>query len=578
MTTLSSYDLAEVLTRKFAVSMENENEIEISADEVIINQTQTTDSEIEELAEEATVFNEASDNLDDIDNTSEALESLIYSMESSILTGGYDVRNAQIANIALESIATQYNIDSDYLTFGLEEVSEDGEAETKSAIGKAKQMLGALKNNTSALLNKMYTSAMAALGSTSALSEKLIVKASQLKNNVNTDNGGKNSVKLPKSVKRKLTVDGTTVLSPEKYLQELKRLTAKYNSVVKVYADTDVLAKFSQDVVAGMNNGSIQTGSKKAIITAVREISSDINKKVGSKKGTEELTSDPYLGGATIHAKKPTVAAVQKALTVQSGDNTVSQEGVKGFAVSSLKLSIGSFMTMSGLTGLTLSTAMYSVAQFSGVTNAVLAAAGIQLTVAALPLTITAVVLAVISAYGIKKGMDMLTGNWQSYKDEINKAIAKFASIFKKNTEEASEAATEFSLVNTGASMEADEAATEVSSLSANQVKAVADIILGTSTTTKTMKAQLNKRKAIIKDINAISKNLSKAEESNVQASKAASTFIRRYIKETIKFEMQLTNYTVSIMKAALAYAEASNGATEKKEVSTESLDSKKNW
>lgn len=561
MTTLSSYDLAEVLTRKFAVSMENENEIEISADEVIINQTQTTDSEIEELAEEATVFNEASDNLDDIDNTSEALESLIYSMESSILTGGYDVRNAQIANIALESIATQYNIDSDYLTFGLEEVSEDGEAETKSAIGKAKQMLGALKNNTSALLNKMYTSAMAALGSTSALSEKLIVKASQLKNNVNTDNGGKNNVKLPKSVKRKLTVDGTTVLSPEKYLQELKRLTAKYNSVVKVYADTDVLAKFSQDVVAGMNNGSIQTGSKKAIITAVREISSDINKKVASKKDTEELTSDPYLGGATIHAKKPTVAAVQKALTTQSGDNTVSQEGVGAFMMSGLKMSIGSYMATIGISGLTLSAKMFSVVAFNGATTAALTAAGIQFTVGALPLTIIAVILAVISTYGLKKGMDMLTGNWQSYKDEINKAIAKFASMFKKNTEEASEVATEFSLVNTGASMEADEAATEVSSLSANQVKTVADIILGTSTTTKTMKAQLNKRKAVVKDIDAITKNLSKADESNVQASKAASTFIRRYIKETIKFEMQLTNYTVSIMKAALAYAEASNGA-----------------
>ena len=561
MTTLSSYDLAEVLNRKFAVSMENENEIEISADEVIINQTQTTDSEIEELAEEATVFNEASDNLDDIDNTSEALESLIYSMESSILTGGYDVRAAQIANIALESIASQYNIDSDYLTFGLEEVSEDGEAETKSAIGKAKQMLGALKNNTSALLNKMYTSAMAALGSTSALSEKLIVKASQLKNNVNTDNGGNNSVKLPKSVKRKLTVDGTTVLSPDKYLQELKRLTAKYNSVVKVYADTDVLAKFSQDVVAGMNNGSIQTGSKKAIITAVREISSDINKKVGSKKGTEELTSDPYLGGATIHAKKPTVAAVQKALTVQSGDNTVSQEGVGTFVASGLKMSIGSYMATIGISGLTLSAKMFSVVAFKGATTAALTAAGINLTVGALPLTILAVILAVISTYGFKKGMDMLTGNWQSFKDEINKAIAKFASMFKKNTEEASEAATEFSLVNTGASMEADEAATEVSSLSANQVKTVADIILGTSTTTKTMKAQLNKRKAVVKDIDAITKNLSKADESNVQASKAASAFIRRYIKETIKFEMQLTNYTVSIMKAALAYAEASNGA-----------------
>ena len=107
MTKLTSYDLQQVISKKFVPSFESEQEIEIETDEVVINQIQTTDSEIEELAEESAIVTETSDNLDDVDNTTETLESLIYSMESSILTGGFDVRNAQIANIALESIASQ---------------------------------------------------------------------------------------------------------------------------------------------------------------------------------------------------------------------------------------------------------------------------------------------------------------------------------------------------------------------------------------------------------------------------------------------------------------------------------------
>ena len=568
MTKLTSYDLQQVISKKFVPSLESEQEIEIETDEVVINQIQTTDSEIEELAEESAIVTETSDNLDDVDNTTETLESLIYSMESSILTGGFDVRNAQIANIALESIASQYDIDSSYLTFGMEEVGEDGEAETKSTIDKAKSMLRALKDNASALLSKMYAATLAALGSTTALSEKLIAKAIQLKSNIDNQNKGGNPVKLAKSVKRKLTVDGKTVLAPDKYLSELKRLTSKYNSVVKVYADNDVLAKFTQDVVKGMAGSDKQTASAKAILATVRELSSGITKKLPSKDGIEEAVSEAYLGGARVHMVKPTVAAVQKALTVEATKNNVSQEGVGRLLKASTKVAGGAILAVTSGVGVGISsivTAAGIKTIFGGASIAAVAAkAGVSFgavlggTVA---VTLLFVLFAVLWFYGLKKGLKMIGSGWAEYIEEIKKAVEAFKGIFKKSTEDAAEVATEFELETSSVSMEADEATTAVSSLSANQIKMTSDIIIDTAATTRTMKGQLAKRKAIIKEMEAITKALATAEGSNSEATKAASAFIKRYIKQTIKFETQLAAYTVGVMKAALAYAEASNGA-----------------
>lgn len=568
MTKLTSYDLQQVISKKFVPSLESEQEIEIETEEVVINQIQTTDSEIEELAEDTASAVEASDNIDDVENTTETLESLIYSMESSILTGGFDVRNAQIANIALESIATQYDIDSSYLTFGMEEVGEDGEAATKSTIDKAKSMLGALKDNASALLTKMYGATLAALGSSAALSEKLIAKAIQLKGSVDAQNKGGNAVSLSKSVKRKLTTDGSTVLAPDKYLNELKRLTSKYNSVVKVYADTDVLSTFAQDVVKGLSGSDKQTASAKAIAASVRQLSSDINKKVPSKDGVEEAVSEPYLGGARIHMAKPTVAAVKQALTTESKESEVSQEGIVALYKASYKVTLGSVLTVLGISGTAIASAGAlgtTKLLFNGAFIAdVVAKLGISVLGAVsstLVVTLICIAFAVLWYYGAKKGIKMIGEGWKDYIEEIKKAVTAFKGIFNKTTEEASAVATEFELDSTGVSMEADDAASSVNSLNANQVKSVSDIIINTSATTKTMKAQLAKRKAIIKDIETITKELAKAEGSNSVAAKAASTFVKRYIKQTIKFEMQLTNYTVGVMKAALAYAEASNGA-----------------
>lgn len=557
MTKLTSYDLQQVISKKFVPSLESEQEIEIETDEVVINQIQTTDSEIEELAEDTASAVEASDNIDDVENTTETLESLIYSMESSILTGGFDVRNAQIANIALESIATQYDIDSSYLTFGMEEVGEDGEAETKSTIDKAKSMLSALKDNASALLNKMYNSALSALGNTTALSEKLIVKASQIKSSVDASNKGNVDVKLPKSVKRRLTLDGKTILPQDQYLNELKRLTAKYNSAVKVYADSNVLSEFSKEVLKGASGSDANPVAKKAMSNVVRELSSGVSKRVKSTDNTEEFVSDVYLGGARIHMLKPTAKAVQQALTAKE---EVSQEGWRAAGAATTKFDAGLLLTTLGLAGMGIGVTISTV--FGGLTIAALAkSVGFSIALGLGQISLVFAIVAVLSYYGAKKGLKMMGEGWKEWSAEIKKAIEALKARFTKVSSEATEVGTTFELETSTSSMEAEEVETSVQSLNANQVKAVTDIVLNTANTTKTMKAELNKRKALIKDMDTLTKEMAKAEGNNSALTSAANTFIKRYIKETIKFEMQLASHTVGVMKAALAYAEASNGA-----------------
>ena len=557
MSIITNYDLQQRISRRFVPSLESEQEIEIETDEVIINQIQTTDVEVEEMAEEAAVVNESSDNLDAIETTTETLESLIHSMQSSVLTGGFDTRNAQLANIALESIAKQYDIDSNYLTFGLEEVGEDGEAETKSTIDKAKAMLGALKDNASALISKMYGSALAVLGSTTALSEKLLAKASQLKASLNGSNTGSGSVKLPKSVKRRLTLDGKTVLPQDKYLSELKRLTAKYNSAVKVYADSNVLSQFSQEVLKGASGSDVNPVAKNAMTAVVRELSSGITKRVKSTDNTEEFVSDAYLGGARIHMLKPTAKAVQEALTSKE---SVSQEGFREALNATRKFDAGLVLAVLGLAGLGVSS--YVAGIFGGATIILVAeAAGFGAILATGVITLSFVAIAVLSYYGIKKGLQMMGEGWKEWLPELKKAVEALKARFAKLTSETTEAGTTFELETSTTSMEANEVETDVQSLNSNQVKSVADIVLNTATTTKTMKAELNKRKSLIKDMDTIAKEMAKAEGSNSPLTAAANAFIKRYIKETIKFEMQFTTYTVGVMKAALAYAEASNAA-----------------
>ena len=570
MTTLTSYDLQRLVANKFVPSMESEQEIEIQTEEVVINQITSIDTEVEEVAEDTATAIDALEKHDDIENTEATLESLIASMESSILTGGYDVRSASIANIALESIANQYRIDTPLLTFGLEASAEDGEAETKSTIAKAKDMLGALKENAGVLINKMYNAAAAALGSTVALSEKLLAKAAQISASINATNKGGATVRLSKGIVRKLTLDGRTVLTADKYLAELKRLTDKYNEVVKIYADSDVLSAFSDDVMKGMSTGKPQTRSNAAIMSVVKAISSDIKKPLKSVSGVDEATSDVYLGGARITLRRPTMASFRSALLKSSSNEAISQEAMPPI----VRKVVGGMLTAFGFLGVLFFSynAGYNIGTAIVLILSGFGALGMAFTLAGL----ICFAIAVITGYGYEKGLEMLKDP-ENNAEELKKVGNDVINKMDKHAQIASTLSTEFDMETI--SLEADDSVVnQVPALNAKQIKTLTGIIINTAGTTRTMKAELQKRKTLSKSIDSISNKMQSTEGTDAaKGTKEARKFINSFIKNTIKFEMQLTTYTLAVMKAALAYAEASNNATGKEEASTESLDSKKN-
>lgn len=579
--TLSSYDLTQIINKRFVPSLESEQEIEIETDQVIINQVSTVDDELESLNDETSEAKEAASNYDAVVETTETLESLIYSMESSVLIGGFDVKTASVANIALESIATRFDIDANQISFGLEATMENGEAETKSTIDKAKTMLGALKDNAGALINKMYTAAAAALGSTAALSEKLLQVASRIRSNINSANKGGVPVSLPKSVKRKLTLDGVTVLPADKYVMELKRLVAKYNDVVKVYADTNVLSAFSQDILNGMAGKTGQVASQKAIINTVNVIASDIKRKQDTTDGMEAATSDAYLGGARITLTRPTAQMVYEALFPKTSTTTVSQEA-KGKPIrGAVKVAFGAILYTLGLSGFV--SASLSLGHYLAVLIGTLLKDAFAVQLAekigiTLPMLAGISVLNIIIIFAIAlaftKGMEasvrLIKSGGKDLRPEIMSAVNKLKNATSSKSKEAAYASTEFSLDTTNVSNEAEQDATTVNSLSASQIKTVTDIISNTAATTKTMKAELAKRKSVAASIDKIAKGMvDKEDGKSNEATTAARLFIKKYIKQTTMFEMQLTSYTVGVMKAALAYAEASNNATAPTETNT---------
>lgn len=561
--TISAYELNQALSKSFKVSFESEQDIEIETDTVVINSASTVDGELEELTEDVAVVNTTADSMDDVDDAVESLESLIVAMESSVLTGGFDKRSATLANLSLESITNRFGLESNILSFGMEAVEDDAEAETKSSISKAKQMIGALKSNTGALVNKMYMAAASALNNTTALSAKLVANATALKNNINAQNTGNNAVTLSRGVKRRLTIDGTTVLKPDEYVKELKRLVDKYNNTVKVYADGNVLTGFVTDVAASVTKYDGEPSSKKSIVNAVKSISEGMTAKTKSPDDVEAAKSAPYLGGATLALKRPSRKAVEDAL-FGSEVTSVSQEGIGRATAGAVQTVLGALLFTGSLVlcfknGTVIGSSIFKIVNG----NIIGGMAGVGV----------GIVVMYLLDYGVNKGMSMMASGATKSVDEINKLRAMSKSKLSSNVDDAVALTTEFTVESTSVSTESDETVS-VTSLSAKQVAEVATIVQQTAATTQTMKAQLNKRKALMKQIELITKEMNNTGDETTVISTSAHAFVKQFIKQTIKFEMDLTSYSVGVMKAALAYAEASN--TSSAAASTDDSDEKK--
>lgn len=543
MSQLNSYDLTQTIGRHFKVSMESEQEIEISTDTVVINQELTTGDEVEAVAEDTAALVEVDGQLDDVEEASATLESLIASMESSILRGGFDKTNATLANIALESVATRFDFDAAMLSFGMEAVEDDAEAETKSTMGKAKEMLSVLKTNTGALISKIYRVAAGALGNNAAMSATLIAEAAKIKSNIDNSNKGGEILHLNQKIGSKLSLGDSKPLSPDNYVREFKRVVDKYNTVVKTYADTNALSGFVTDLVKGMGGSEAQPASAKAIMSAVNSLNEGISIAAKGDDATEVKQSAPYLGGMVITATRPSMKTVEEALSNAVKKSQVSQEHIGHFIGGMIQVVVGGAIFTMGSIGMLGGTVL---------------AAGV---LSSVPLAMAGVAIATLSFFGARAGARIIVNGFDQQTGEINKAVDAVTgkmSFAKKFTAVAN---TNFSVGIPGYGNEAAEVVFKATSLSPKQIADVASIVQNTAQTTATMKAEIAKRKAIIKQVDMVTKQLANDKENNAPLQKAAASFVKQFIRQTIKFEMDMTTYALSVMKSGLTYANVSNSS-----------------
>ena len=543
MSQLSNYDLSLSLKNHFKVSLESEQEVEITTDQVIINQELTV-THADDLAEDKAAFVEAEHNLDATEQAEVTLESLIASMESSVLRGGFDKTNAALANIAMESIAMRFDFNAQMLAFGMEAVEDDAEAETKSTIGKAKEMLSVLKTNTGALIDKIYQVAAGALGNNVALSKTLIATAAQLKANIDKTNKGGEILHLNQKFGKRISLGDGKVLPPEVFVKEFKRAIDKYNTVVKTYSDTTVLAKFINDTVKNAGDKPGEPESMKSIVALATRLGEDITVVASNTDGTEVKKSAPYLGGMVITATRPTLKTVEEALSFAVSKPAVSQEGIGTFVKGGAQILWGSLVFTCGLTIL----AHASVGAVVSVTSS-------------LPVSLLGIGIAVLAFYGARMGAQIINKGFDNQAAEVGKAIDAISSKVKSIYQSIVHANTRFEVNESGVSMEATEVPFKALSLSPNQILDVANIVHNTALTTQTMNAELNKRKALIAQVTALTKALSKDGSNNAPMQKASAAFLKQFIKQTIKFEMDMVTYGVQTMKSAMIYAQTSNSS-----------------
>lgn len=547
MHTLSAYDISQRISNRHSISFEDMYGAELDYSDTVVDSDLQIDTTDDDLADYITDANDSIDNLVAVDNATETLESLVIAMESSVLRGGFDLSQAHLANITLESVATRFNLDPKTLNFGLEEVSEDGEEETKSTISKAKEMIGALKSNVGALINKMYLASASALGNNAAGSEMILRNLSKIRTNINADNKGEATLSLNAKTASRLTIDGTP-LRPDAYVKELNRALSKYNDVVKQYSDNDLLEGFVKDVITSMSTSDAQPKSKSAILSSIKNIQMGIDKPVKAGEGIVAFTSQPYLGNMCITSKKPSAKSIVEMINESISNATVSQEGVGGYAKSVAIQTCGALLYGAGQVGFVAGSA--SVALAGGI-----------------PMTLLAASVMVIGYYGQRKGVDLLKRGFDGRSVEIKKAIEGFRNRSSSQAAEAADISTEFEVhTANGFSMEAKNEV-NIQALSAKQITQVLSILENTANTTRNMKKSLAGRKALVKQVNTLTAEISKNEGANGPVTKAAGSFVKQYIKKTIKFEMDITTYGVKIMKAAINYVTLSNGNAPVKQI-----------
>lgn len=322
---MSLQDMGRDMRISFGLESESDDglDIEIEPQTVVINTDETAEEEIAELAESQNELASIDNDMEDAEEAEATLESLVFGLEQQLLRGGMTKATAAFANIGLESVASKLKLDDrEFLNASLEDVSEDGEAETEKVLDKAKTMLKDIKDVSFAFVNKMYVSVSAILGNSYNYSLKIMSRAKELSNTIDTGIDGGQTIKIGKGKSKYFYVDGK-LLNGDQYLKELDATLSLIKTAITANAETQPLKEFATEA-ARYYAGASSSLDGKNVVKYVSRLNSltphSDNMMVedeGNEHALESFVSDGLLGDYVVYSIRPKKWVVEEAIKEQ---------------------------------------------------------------------------------------------------------------------------------------------------------------------------------------------------------------------------------------------------------------------
>ena len=556
-----------------------DQDIEIEAEEVIINNDATIDGEMAEAEESSEVIAEAEANIEKAERAEATLESLIAQLSYQFDKGGMTRDVAAMANVSLESVAMTFGFPTKVLNVGMEDIDEDSEETTRTLKDRAKDMLGKIRENTSLLVQKIVLESSALLGNLSAIATKLIAKANAVKARASGATYKTEPLEMGLDVTRYLSVDATAA-DPARYIGDLQKTFKVINSMVDTYGGADGIKAIMALPEDAQNESKAKTSIKQAVAfnqklkkLITHKVTADHTNFVESDETNNFGVSDKLLGGIQLQYAEINEQEVQKFLQLfaKAVEEIKSKyEAGETVTAESFALSMEELSDKEGSQPSRLARLAGLILIWMGVLNAGIAV----LSLPAAPIASIPAIIIGVAMYALGKH---LRGEPSRVLDAIsgksageNVSTELFGSKAIKNLNAAtllegidaktiSAATTDFILEQNKTAMYKD---VTVQPLDARQVQQVCDIVADEAQTIKayadTIKDRKNAANQLAKSIEKLN-NVSKDKETK-QAIRAVNAFVTQRIKSLVKLEIDMMKQMTKVCKAALVYCESSMG------------------
>lgn len=480
----------------------------------------------------------------------QSLESIVVSLEAiKESTRGEKAVALAMANISLEAVEHSFDLPTNTVSVSL----EDGEPEeqTTTMVNKIKGALAAIKESVVQVLGQIGQNLQALLGSVVAGATKFKSKLAELKSNAGNAQGGQD-LNLGKSASM-LSISGGEVTGAS-YLKDLSETMKVTGAAMKTFKDADDFKAFGEMVLASsQENGKTDVSAFVKKLTAVNTFK-DKDLIGGGKFTIDEYTEEDvelFFNWCTrkfLKFKKKTEAkqgseevsaeSIFKVTMESDGeDGTEDMEEVPKDKVAMFKrfaflfLTLTSYTFLAKMAGLTLAAAASSVGLGFGL-GMLMVAIGARIITGKWPTINTKSEGGIFSFESV---------SLENYKDVDMKALAAIASEYTFEREKAPEVKS-------------------VVSLDSKQAGTICDMLTNIADGAITYAKSLKDRKAVAKDIDKGLSALKKLEQDKQLARLygGINSIITIRINEIIKAETELNKYSIDLIRAGVAYVEAS--------------------